>query len=101
MIKLKDIYPPDRFIYHIALSLQQPFSIDELHNAILEQQPEWTNRFLPHRCKHYVKQKMLKRTGHFRNKRYFCLLTETDMMDATYIYSPPLDVKNNPFVCGL
>ena len=101
MIKLKDIYPPDRYIYRQVQTLEQPFSINELGDAIIEEHPEWTNRFLPYRCKQYVKQKMLKRTGHFRNKRYFCLLTETDMENATYIYSPPLDVKNNPFVCGL
>lgn len=101
MIKLKDIYPPDRYIYRIAQTLPQPFSVNELRDAILEQQPEWTNRFLPYKCKHYTKQKMLKRTGHFRNKRYFCLLTETDMANATYVYSPPLDVDKNPFVCGL
>jgi len=101
MIKLKDISLIDRYIYHKTQQLEQPFSINELRDAIIEEHPEWVSRFLPYRCRQYVKQKMLKRTGYFRNKRFFCLLTETDMENATYVFSPPLDVENNPFICGL
>ncbi len=75
MIKLKDISLIDRYIYHKAQQLEQPFSINELRDAIIEEHPEWVSRFLPYRCRQYVKQKMLKRTGYFRNKRFFCLLT--------------------------
>lgn len=101
MIKLKDIYPPEQYIYSQALTLEQPFSINELREVVIKEHPEWADKYLTYRCKQMVKQKMLKRTGYFRNKRFFCLLTETDMENATYVFSPPLDVKNNPFVCGL
>ena len=101
MIKLKDITPIDLYIYSLAMTLVQPFSPEDLLVKIQIEHPEWKIDFVRYRCKKYKKQKMLKRTGHFRNKRYFCLLTETDMENATYIYSPPFDVKNNPFVCGL
>lgn len=100
-IKLKDITPVDRYTYRLAQDLSQPFSPEELLEKIQIEHPEWKMDFIKYRCKKFKQQKMLKRTGYFRNTRYFCLLTETDMDNATYIFSPPIDVYRNPFVSGL
>ena len=79
MIKLKDISPVDRYIYRIAQDLSQPFSPEELLAKINIEHPGWKIDMIRYRCKKFKKQKMLKRTGYFRNTRYSCLLTETDM----------------------
>ncbi len=100
-IKLKDITPIDRYIYKLAQDLTQPFSPKELLEIVQIEHPEWKMDMIKYRCKKYKKQKMLKRTGYFRNTRYSCLLTEIDMENATYVFSPPFDVSKSYLVSGL
>lgn len=100
-IKLKDITPIDRYIYRLAQDLSQPFSPKELLAKVQIEHPEWKIDMIKYRCKKFKKQKMLKRTGYFRNTRYSCLLTETDMENATYVFSPPFDVNKCYLVSGL
>lgn len=100
-IKLKDITPVDRYIYRLAQDLSQPFSPKELLAIVNVEHPEWKIDMINYRCKKFKKQKMLKRTGHFRSARYFCLLTETDMENAIYTFSPPFDVSKSYLVSGL
>ena len=100
-IKLKDITPIDRYIYKLAQDLTQPFSPKELLEIVQIEHPEWKMDMIKYRCKKYKKQKMLKRTGYFRNTRYSCLLTKTDMENATYVFSPPFDVSKSYLVSGL
>ena len=101
MIKQKDITPIDLYIYSLAMTLEQPFSPEDLLVKIQIEHPEWKIDFIRYRCKKYKKQKMLKRTGYFRNTRYSCLLTEIDMENATYVFSPPFDVNKCYLVSGL
>lgn len=100
-IKLKDITPIDRYIYRLAQDLTQPFSAKELLEKVQIEHPEWKMDMIKYRCKKYKKQKMLKRTGYFRYTRYSCLLAETDMENATYVFSPPFDVSKSYLVSGL
>ena len=100
-IKLKDITPIDRYIYKLAQDLTQPFSPKELLEIVQIEHPEWKMDMIKYRCKKYKKQKMLKRTGYFRNKRYSCLLSQTDIENAIYVYSPPIDINNSSLFCGL
>lgn len=101
MIKLKDITPLDLYIYHLAMDLPQPFSPEDLLVKIQVEHPEWNIDFVMQRCKRYKKQKMLKRTGYFRSTWYSCLLPQSDIENATYVYSPVIDVNTSPFFCGL
>lgn len=101
MIKLKDITPIDLYLYSLAMTLEQPFFPEDLLEKIHVEHPKWQIDFIKYRCKKYKKQKMLKRTGYFRNTRYSCLLSQSDIENATYIYSPVIDVNNSPFFCGL
>ena len=101
MIKQKDITPIDLYIYSLAMTLEQPFSPEDLLVKIQIEHPEWKIDFIRYRCKKYKKKKMLKRTGYFRNKRYSCLLSQTDIENAIYVYSPPIDVNNSSLFCGL
>lgn len=101
MIKLKDITPIDLYIYSLAMTLEQPFSPEDLLVKIQIEHPEWEVDFIRYRCKKYKKQKMLKRTSYFRNTRYSCLLSQTDIENAIYVYSPPIDVNNSSLFCGL
>ena len=99
-MELKDITPIDRYIYKIAQELEQPFSPMELLAKVNIEHPEWKLELIKCRCKKFQKQKMLMKTGFFQNARYSCLLTETDMENATYIFST-IDIHNNPFICSL
>mgnify|MGYP006954690133 FL=1 len=85
MIKLKGITPIDLYMYSLAMTLEQPFSPEDLLVKIQIEHPEWKIDFIRYRCKKYKKQKMLKRTGYFCNKRYFCLLSQTDIENAIYV----------------
>ena len=100
-MKLKDITPLDRYIYSIAMTLEQPFSPDELLQAIHDDEHEWKIEFIKYRCKKYRQQKMLKRIGVFRNMKYKCLASQEDMENAIYVYSPIINVSNSSFFCGL
>ena len=100
-MKLKDITPLDRYIYSIAMNMEQPFSPTELLQAIQDDEREWKIGFIKYRCKKYRKQKMLKRIGIFRNVKYKCLVTQDDMENAIYEYSPIINVSNSSFFCGL
>lgn len=100
-MKLKDITPLDRYIYSMAITLEQPFSPDELLQAIHNEEREWKIEFIKHRCKKYKQQKMLKRIGAFRNVKYICLVSQEDMDNAIYEYSPVINVYNSSFFCGM
>ncbi len=100
-MKLKDITPLDRDIYNLALTLAQPFSPEELLQAIHDDEREWKIEFIKYRCKKYKQQKMLKKIGVFHNAKYICLVSQEDMDNATYEYSPVIDVTNSSFFCGL
>jgi len=100
-IRLKDITPIDRYLYSLALTLEQPFSPNELLEKVNIEHPGWKIELIRYRCKKFKKQKMLKKVGIFNSKRYYCLLTEADMENANYIFSPPIDVRNNPFISSL
>lgn len=100
-MKLKDITPLDRYIYNLALTLEQPFTPEELLLAIRDEERVWKIEFIKCRCKKYRQQKMLKKIGIFHNVKYSCLVSQEDMDSATYEYSPVIDVTNSPFFCGL
>lgn len=40
---------------------------------------------------------MLKRIGLFSNVKYICLVSQEDMDQATYEYSPVINVHNSSF----
>ena len=101
MIKLKDITLIDLYIYNLAMTLEQLFFPEDLLEKIHVEHPKWKLDFVKYRCKKYKKQKMLKRTGYFRSTRYSCLLSQSDIENATYIYSPVIDVNNSSLFCGL
>lgn len=100
-MKLKDITPLDRHIYSLAMTLEQPFSPEELLQAIHDDEREWKIEFIRYRCKKYRRQKMLKRIGVFHNVKYICIASQEDMDNATYEYLPVTDVNNSSFFCGL
>jgi len=99
-IMLKDISNLDKYIYCMALSLEQPFTTLELLKAVHVDHAGWKIELIKTRCKKYRKQKMLRKIGHFRNIKYECLLSSKDFRNAKYIYSKPLD-RLPWFVCGM
>ena len=99
-IVLKDITDVDKYIYYMALSLGQPFTTIELLESIHVDHIGWKIELIEARCKKFKKQKMLKKTGYFRNTKYECLLSIEDLNNATYIYSKSID-RLPYFVCGL
>lgn len=101
-IKLKDIMSIDKYIYCMALSLEQPFTTGELLDVIHKEHAGWKIELIKARCKKFRKQKMIKQIGHFHNIKYECLLSTEDLKSATFIYSKPIDIdKLSGFVCGL
>ena len=99
-IRLKDITDMDKYIYCMALSLEQPFTATELLEAIHVNHAGWKIELIKKRCKKFRKQKMLRKTGRFRSIKYECLLSIDDLKNAIYIDSK-LDDKLSAFVCGL
>lgn len=99
-IKLKDITDMDRYIYYMALLLEQPFTTSELLNAVHIEHCGWKIELIKNRCKKMRKQKMLRKRGSFHNIKYECLLSIEDLMSATYIYTKTSD-RLSVFVCGL
>ena len=98
--KLKDITDMDKYIYCVALSLKQPFTTAELLEAIHVYHAGWKIELIITRCKKLSKQKMLRKTGHFHNIKYECLLNTEDLKNAIYIYSKSID-NSSVFICGL
>lgn len=99
-ITLKDISNMDKYIYCMALSLEQPFTTMELLEAIHIEHAGWKIELIKTRCKKFRKQKMLRKTGCFHNIKYECLLSIEDLKNAIYIYSKSAD-RPSVFVCGL
>lgn len=99
-ITLKDISNLDKYIYCMALSLEQPFTTLELLKAVHADHSGWKIELIKTRCKKFRKQKMLRKTGRFCNIKYECLLSIADLKNAIYIYSKPTD-NLSMFVCGM
>ena len=99
-IRLKDITDMDKYIYCMALSLEQPFTATELLASIHVNHAGWKIELIKKRCKKFRKQKMLRKIGHFYNIKYECLLSLGDLKNAIYIYSKSAD-RSSVFVCGL
>lgn len=99
-VKLKNITYMDKYIYCMALSLEQPFTATELLKAIHIKYSSWNIKFIKTKCKKFKKQKMIRQIGYFRNTKYQCLLNIEDLKNATYIYIKS-DKSLSTFVCGL
>ena len=99
-IRIKDITDVDKYIYFMALSLEQPFTMTELLEVIRIEHAGWKIELIKKRCKKFKKQKMLRQIGYFGSKKYKCLLSIEDFKNAIYVYSKS-DNSLLLFTCGL
>ena len=69
-IKLRNITYIDKYIYCMALSLEQPFTTTELLKVIPIKYSSWNIKFIKTKCKKFKKQKMIKQIGYLNNTKY-------------------------------